>query len=576
MKFPKLILLSLHLNLLINIGVDVHAQNSRFFMETDRSEIAEGETFVLEIVLENMDGKNLQLPDLAPFKIVQGPSTSSSVTIINGKRSGTQSYQYLLLANKKGKFTIGAASIQSGGKNIKSNTLSIEVTSAGKQSIGLAENASSETFVRLEVKNDQAYPGQQVILNLVLFTRTNIESFQLLNEPTFDGFFAQAINDIRDQPKTVNIKGKEYYTQVVRRWALFPQKTGTYNLGPVNCNLDIAIDNGQSSFFFRDTRQETVMSNTLKFKVQNLPSPVPQAFTGGVGNFTMNTQIKKSNVIIGEGVTISMQIEGDGDSRIVQAPAFELPDGFEQYSPSLTKDETYQQGDKILMKKEFEYILVPSIDSTFTITPVFSYFDLASASYKTISSPSFTVNVVKGVDNRLTQNGKSQEVDLLTTPSLDDDLMSIDKGFFGSIWYFIILMGIVFSFLAVAYFKHYKRQDVFSKNLNDRLTSDIVKNSISAASAHMDDNRPDLFYQEISSAITIYIKKKFNNPKHAVDRKLVSEFLNDVGVPSKLVSDYSEIQNKCDLAKFAAVYGNMNEILQKTQVWLSEMEEFNS
>jgi hypothetical protein len=75
MKFPKLILLSVHLYLLfINIGVDVlSAQNSRFFMETDRTEIAEGETFMYwNIVLENMDGKNLQLPDLAPFKIVQG------------------------------------------------------------------------------------------------------------------------------------------------------------------------------------------------------------------------------------------------------------------------------------------------------------------------------------------------------------------------------------------------------------------------------------------------------------------------------------------------------------------------
>jgi hypothetical protein len=576
MKFPKLILLSVHLYLFINIGVDVHAQNSRFFMETDRTEIAEGETFVLEIVLENMDGKNLQLPDLAPFKIVQGPSTSSSITIINGKRSGTQSYQYLLLATKKGKFTIGAASIQSGGKNIKSNTLSIEVTSAGKQITGLPENASSQTFVRLEVKDDQAYPGQQVILNLVLFMRTNIESFQLLNEPAFDGFYAQAINDIRDQPKTVNIKGKEYYTQVVRRWALFPQKTGTYNLGPVNCNLDIAVDNGQSSFFFRDTRQETVMSNTLKFKVENLPSPVPQSFTGAVGNFTMNAQIKKSNVSTGEGVTISMQIEGDGDSRIVQAPAFELPDGFEQYSPSLTKDETYQQGDKILMKKEFEYILVPSIDSTFTITPVFSYFDLGSSSYKTISSPPFTVNVIKDDDNRLPQNGNSQEVDLFTKPSSDDDLMSIDKGFFGSIWYFIILIGIVFSFFVVAYFKHYKKQDVFSKRESDLLTSDIVQKSISAASAYMDNNRPDLFYQEISSAIRHYIKKKFSDPKLSDDRNLVSEFLNDLGVPSKLVSDYKEIQNKCDLAKFAAVYGNMKEILQKTQGWISEMEEFNS
>jgi hypothetical protein len=91
-----------------------------------------------------------------------------------------------LLATKKGKFTIGAASIQSGGKNIKSNTLSIEVTSdKGKSNLlGYLINASSQTFVRLEVKDDQAYPwASRSYLILSSITRTNIESFQLLNEP---------------------------------------------------------------------------------------------------------------------------------------------------------------------------------------------------------------------------------------------------------------------------------------------------------------------------------------------------------------------------------------------------------
>ena len=81
MKNSRLILFSLHLYLLSGIGLVLCAQDSRFFMETDRTEIAEGETFILDIVLENMNGKNLQLPDLAPFRVVQGPSTSSMVNV---------------------------------------------------------------------------------------------------------------------------------------------------------------------------------------------------------------------------------------------------------------------------------------------------------------------------------------------------------------------------------------------------------------------------------------------------------------------------------------------------------------
>ena len=576
MKNSRLILFSLHLYLLSGIGLVLCAQDSRFFMETDRTEIAEGETFILDIVLENMNGKNLQLPDLAPFRVVQGPSTSSSVTIINGKRSGTQSYQYLLLAVKKGKFTIGSATIQSNGKTIKSNTLSIDVTGQSKANSILPGNISSETFVRLELKDDNAYVGQQIILNLVLYTRTNIESFQLLNEPLFDGFFSQAINDIRDQPHTVNIKGKEYYSQVVRRWALFPQKTGLYNLGPVNCNLDIAVENGQSSFFFRDTRQETVLSNTLKCRVQSLPSPAPPSFTGAVGNFTMNAQIKKSTVVTGEGVTISLQIEGDGDSRIVQAPAFELPYGFEQYSPSLLKDETYQRGDKIMMKKEYDYILVPSVDSTFNITPIFSYFDLNSASYKTIQSPPFTINVVKGDAKNNLQKENSQ-TNLVNEPSSDNHLMPMDRLFFGSKWYFLILSGIILSFLVAAYFKYFKKQKKLSKNDERMALSDFAKESLSTAASHISKNQPELFYHAISTATTVYLRKKFNLPDITHDQDTAFKLLSDHGVPENLIAGYKSIQNECELAKYAGVYSsNMTEILNKAEEWMAEMEKLNS
>ena len=576
MKNSRLILFSLHLYLLSGIGLVLCAQDSRFFMETDRTEIAEGETFILDIVLENMNGKNLQLPDLAPFRVVQGPSTSSSVTIINGKRSGTQSYQYLLLAAKKGKFTIGSATIQSNGKTIKSNTLSIDVTGQSKANSNLPGNISSETFVRLELKDDNAYVGQQIILNLVLYTRTNIESFQLLNEPLFDGFFSQAINDIRDQPHTVNIKGKEYYSQVVRRWALFPQKTGLYNLGPVNCNLDIAVENGQSSFFFRDTRQETVLSNTLKCRVQSLPSPAPPSFTGAVGNFTMNAQIKKSTVVTGEGVTISLQIEGDGDSRIVQAPAFELPYGFEQYSPSLLKDETYQRGDKIMMKKEYDYILVPSVDSTFNITPIFSYFDLNSASYKTIQSPPFTINVVKGDAKNNLQKENSQ-TNLVNEPSSDNHLMPMDRLFFGSNWYFLILSGIILSFLFAAYFKYFKKQKKLSKNDERMALSDFAKESLSTAASHISKNQPELFYHAISTATTVYLRKKFNLPDITHDQDTAFKLLSDHGVPENLIAGYKSIQNECELAKYAGVYSsNMTEILNKAEEWMAEMEKLNS
>lgn len=543
----------------------LNAQDARFFIETDRSEIAEGETFVLNIVLENLDGKNLQTPDMAPFKIVQGPSTSSSVTIINGKRSGTQSYQYLLLAGKKGKYNIGPATIAVGSKTLKSNILNIEVVAGRKQSTDLQSNVSSETFVRLEMNSSKAFVGQQLTLNLVLYTRNNIESFQLLNEPTFDGFYSQPLNDIRDQPRNVSIKGKEYYTQVVRRWALFPQKTGDYNLGPVNCNLDIAVDNGQSSFFFRDTKRETVTSNVLKTSILNLPSPAPESFTGAVGNFTMSATIKKPTVVTGEGITLTMQIEGEGDSRIVQAPAFELPYGFEQYSPSVTKEETYQRGDKIMMKKEFEYILVPSVDSTFTINPVFSYYDLTSNTYKSISNKPFTIHVVIGDADVQSKSEQNTSSNTFTKISTDEKLYHLKKGYFGSNWYFLSLIAIGLGFIIAYYYKFLRKpaSDIDQKPANS------IDHSLDAASSYLSERKHDLFYQEIARACDMHMEKKYGIKPSTDDKEMVIKLLMEKGATTPSIEKYNLIRSAIDLARYAGVNGNMEDILLKTKEWLN-------
>ena len=307
------------------------AQTPRFILQTDRMQVQEGETFLLEAILENIDGKNIQLPDVSPFKIVQGPSTSTSISIINGKRSSTLSYQYLLLATKKGSFTIQPATLKIGSKVLKSNAVNIEVSSAKPAEITRGGSTDQQTFIRLEASQSKAYTGQQIVLNYVLYTRQNIESYELLNEPDFEGFYAQPISDIRDQPQRKVVNGKEYYVQTIRRVVLFPQKTGKYTIGPVNCSVAVPVENGPSSFFFRETRKEQTTTNKIQLDVQQLPLSPPLSFSGAVGDFSMKAAVQKNTVVTGEAIVIRMEVEGDGDAKIVQAPRFEVQESLEKY-----------------------------------------------------------------------------------------------------------------------------------------------------------------------------------------------------------------------------------------------------
>jgi hypothetical protein len=547
------------------------SQTPRFTLETDRSEVQEGETFGLHIVLENLDGKNLQLPDVAPFKIVQGPATSTSVTIINGKQSASQSYQYVLLATQKGKFTIGSATIKLGSRILKSNTVNVTVTGTKINSSSLSVNPNDETFVRLEVNNDQVYSGQQVVLNLVLYTRQNIESYQLINEPDFNGFFAQPQNDIKDQAQRKVIKGKEFLTQVIRRWALFPQKTGKYSLGPVNCAFDVVIDNGNSSFFFRDTKRESAVSNTIKLNVNNIPAPAPKSFSGAIGNLTMKATIQKSTVQTGEAITLRMEVEGDCDSRMVQAPDFALPEGLEKYNPSVIRDETFSRGDKIFMAKEFEYIIVPSKDTIYSILPEITYLDINSGKYEKITAGPFTVQVVKGSGSTVPPPGAESKEEL--SPKSDDlTLFNTDKEFFGTSLYYLLLGSVLpVCLLFYLYHKHQEKTKATSLQKEQELATVALK-CLQQAKIFMQQNSKEQFYEEISKATSGYVQKKYAIPNISSNMDEIITLLKEKSLDDQLINSYSKIQQECQMARFAGVYGNMTSVYDMAQQWIEAME----
>ena len=87
--------------------------------------------FQLTFTIKNADAKSFSPPKFTNFKVLAGPSTSSSSNIqfINGKmsRSTSYSYTYTLQPTKVGKFTIGSASCMIKGKKITSNSVQMQV-----------------------------------------------------------------------------------------------------------------------------------------------------------------------------------------------------------------------------------------------------------------------------------------------------------------------------------------------------------------------------------------------------------------------------------------------------------------
>ena len=67
-----------------------------------------GNYFELKITVEDANG-TFEAPDLSAFNIVGGPNTASSMTIINGSMTQSQSYSYYLEPKDVGNYTIPPA-----------------------------------------------------------------------------------------------------------------------------------------------------------------------------------------------------------------------------------------------------------------------------------------------------------------------------------------------------------------------------------------------------------------------------------------------------------------------------------
>lgn len=77
--------------------------------------------------------------------IQKRPNVETSVTIINGKKSGYVKYTYQVVVSKEGKFILPPARAKIDGKWLQSNSLTIEV---GKPVVRNYDSKGRDVFLK--------------------------------------------------------------------------------------------------------------------------------------------------------------------------------------------------------------------------------------------------------------------------------------------------------------------------------------------------------------------------------------------------------------------------------------------
>ncbi len=578
------------------------------FVATAKTTVRVGGQIQLQYKI-NAEGTGFKGPKISNFQILTGPNTSSNsnVQIINNQVSRTISYvfSYVLRAGQEGTFKIPPATINYKGKQYSSNALTIKVVkgnSSTSQGQAASKDDKKDVFIRGFVSNTTPVQGEQIILSYKLYTSVGISNIDDSKISSFPGFWSRNLRENRDgyAQTRETIEGQEYVVAEIKKFALFPQRSGeiTIEPGELNCVAQIrsasqrkSSDPFFDSFFndpFFNSRYQNVekqlFSNSLKINVKPLPGKdKPANFSGAVGSYNFISEITKTEVTTNEAITLKYLLSGRGNLELIDPPAVNFPTDFEVYDPEIKNNIKVSQSG-VSGTRTFEYLIIPRNPGDYNIKPVeFSYFDIKTRKYVTLTTPTYNIKVARGEGstNSVTYSGVSQEDiqyigrDIRHIKLPPYKLRPIGNFFFKSINYFVIILipVLVFFLVLIIWRKSVKRRSDVALVKNKQATR-VSKKRLKTASAFMKENKESEFYVEISKALWGYISDKFNISRSELSMDNVEEKLQRKSVDEPIISQFIDTLNNTEYARFApgdksqnmeSIYNQALEIIIKIE-----------
>lgn len=114
--------------LIITLFFGASLQAQTITSEVSSDSILLGNYLIYEISMENIEGE-IEFPSLKEFEVISGPNVSSSISIVNGKRSSSKTYTWHLKPFELGQYFIAPIAIELEGEVFESNPVEINVYS---------------------------------------------------------------------------------------------------------------------------------------------------------------------------------------------------------------------------------------------------------------------------------------------------------------------------------------------------------------------------------------------------------------------------------------------------------------
>ena len=568
------------------------------FRASAPSQVIVGRPFQLTYSV-NQRSKDLQIAEITDFDVLAGPyqSTSSSTSFVNGKRTSSfqQTYTYTLMAQREGTFTIAPASIRVSGDTYTSNGVRITVlpedeqpqqsqqsqqpsrqanTQSSQQQSSNSGSVSSENlFIRTIVSKTRVHEQEAILLSYKLYF-AGVDVAQFTNNtkiPEFTGFLKQDLEQGEIQTELEHYNGRNYQTATLYRTLLYPQHSGDIQIDPATFEAVLRVQTRAQvrsifdDFFGTYTNvTRAIKAPGVTIHVESLPSGKPAGFSGGVGQFTLSPSISQTEVETNDAVTIRLDISGTGNMKLLKTPSVDWPEGFEPYDPKVTNNfKTTAAG--VSGTKSIEYLAIPRASGDYTVPSVaFSYFDTESDTYKTLTTPEYTIHVKKGAGDSAAAGAPTNYVNKEDIKQLGSDIRYIHTNTssltparpalvaYGSLTFWLLyLVPLAIAVLLFVVFRKQIRENADTTRVRYKRANKVAQKRLRAADKLLQENKKEAFYEEIERAAKQYLSDRLSIPTADLNKDNIASILRSKGVADTLVNEVIEVLSTAEFARYA-------------------------
>jgi len=568
----------------------------------DAEEIGTGDTLTLRVTVETENVTRLpkpEIPEMKYFSVINESSTSqTSISIINGKttRSKTTTFTYILQPEKKGSFTIPPVTVKYGGRIYKTDPITITVVegrvkkslsprSLNDERVVDEQSLKKDIFIRIEPDRAKVFKGEQIFLTYILYSRLDIDSVSLRQNPSFPGFYIEDVfNATRLEYKKETYNDRIFTTSVIKKVALFPLQPGTYTPKPLVLEVTVILKDNNVFDIFGYPYTFNIASRDIQIQARPLPPSRDRTkFNGIVGDLSVDLIVPTSAVTTGESVTCYLNLQSSGNMSAVTDPGLHLSLKGRIYL-SHTQNRMVEKKGRAYFIKKFEYTIIPEENGKLTISsPDFLYFDLESKNYVLASAQPVQItvsgeNIVR--EKPLREHGKK-----LSRGSLHfikKDVKSLKNRHFAPLrsplfymYHCTLIAAVAVLFLLKMSREKLKKNEWILRKRRARAHAIGLLNK-----ARQDEQKPDYDYtktvDDIHRALVTYIADKTGASTQEITNKNIGGILSSLEqLSDSTKKDIETVLQVCTAFKFSS--GSVHpeavqNLREKTAGIIDEME----